>query len=487
MCYLLGVYSPCAVISFTELLKVARKQLLLRGRDAVGCFYSTLEQQQSSKMVFSGAAIDVELDNFLSSLPPNGHHMMLQTRAVPEPEVNVQGSKFSLLDTQPFDTGGYVVSHNGTVANDRELRARLSHVPWSSKSSVDSLVLPYMFEKEGILRTIRDLTEGSFAIAAFDRTKKRFHLAKNFQPLYYGLPGNKLYYSSLPTHLTPIEFPPYSLLSMDARCIPEWRSLYREEPKKSILVTHSGGLDSTITLRLYQVLGYDVRAVFFKYGQQAEEAEEHCSRFICSELNIPLTVMTLPMGCFKSPLLTKEKPELDVLEDAESTFSYVPQRNLILAAYSLGIAEQLGLGGVALGMNLSDGGSYPDNGIPFLNKLGEVTPYSSNWQTQLKVTAPFVNLMKSEMLEVGILIGIPFDRICSCYYPVLSSEGYPIYCGSCGSDLHYKNAWGKLGYRPPNIGFESEPLTKFIYLPTDPTARFELKDLPYGHIIKETL
>jgi len=193
------------------------------------------------------------------------------------------------------------------------------------------------------------------------------------------------------------------------------------------------------------------------------------------------------MGQFTSPLLAKEKPELDTLKDAESTFSYVPQRNLIMAAYALGMAEQLGFGGIALGMNLSDAGGYPDNGVPFLKKLGEVTPYSSNWQTRLAVSSPFVNLLKSEMLEVGLKIGVPFGYVCSCYYPKLSPDGHPIYCGDCGSDVHYRNAWGKLGYKPPNLGFASSDIQKPMLLTADPETRVRLRDLPYWKVTKETL
>lgn len=489
MCYIMGVFSPSRVIDFRELVTTASQQLLLRGRDTVGCFFHTAnDQKQSICMLLSrGAEGQQQLDNFLFKLPAAGYCMMLQTGAVPEPEVATQKGSISLRDIQPFEREKWVISHNGTVVNDRELRTELSDVDWQSESSVDSAVLPYLFVCEGIYPTIGTRVEGSFALAAYNSVCKVFHLAKNFQPLYYNFRDNVLYYSSLPTRLTPMEFPPYKLLTVDAAAQGVWRGLYREEPKKSILVTHSSGLDSTITLRLYQVLGYEVGALFFKYGQYAESVEEHCSKRICEILDIPWYSISLPMEQFTSPLLSKEKQDLDPLEDAESTFSYVPQRNLIMTAYALAMAEQLGFGGIALGMNLSDAGGYPDNGVPFLNKLGEITPYSSNCQTRLKVASPFVNLLKSEMLEVGLKIGIPFDYVCACYYPELSEDGYPVYCNNCGSDVHYSNAWGKLGYQPPSLGFVESDKLKPILFEADPEFRIRLKDLPFRKVIEETL
>lgn len=486
MCYIMGAFSSRGAIAFEDLFAYAEGNLLLRGRDTVGAYYKVSKTDGTKvRSLSKGPNRRDQLRGFLSKLPTAGQCIMLQTRAIPDGVSRAT----SLGDMQPFDRCGWVVSHNGTIANDRELRMELDEVVWGREPSVDSIVLPYLFSKTNVYNTTREQLEGSFAIAAYAKKRNVFYLAKNFQPLYYGVSGDVLYYSSLSTVLTPTAFPPYKLFSYNSGDAHPWADLYRGAPDKSVLVACSSGLDSTVTLRLYQVLGYKVGALFFNYGQQAESVERYCSRKICEILDIPWYEATLPLGQFNSPLLQKGKPELDPLKDAESTFSYVPQRNLIMTAFALAMAEQLGYGGVALGMNLSDGGSYPDNGVPFLEKLGEVTPYSSNVQTRLQVGSPFVNLTKSEILEVGLEIGVPFDYICSCYYPELSDDGYPVYCNSCGSDVHYSNAWGKLGFVPPNIGFEgtNKSLTKPSLSTLDPKFHALLFHLPYWEAIEGTL
>jgi 7-cyano-7-deazaguanine synthase len=484
MCYILGIFSPSGSVSFRELLAVAEEELLLRGRDAVGMYYQPLNGKGLSQVSLFGEDRRKQLEDFLHGLPLTGSCLMLQTRAIPEPEFDGMGQ--NTKDIQPCDRQGWVTSHNGSLANDRELREGLINVDWGNESLVDSTILPYLFSEKGVY-SVKWCVEGSFAIAAYRKDDRRFYLMRNFQPLYYGSRGKALYYSSLLTRLTPKEFPAYRLLCW-SEAGPYWYDLYREAPKQSRLVAFSSGLDSTITLRLYQVLGYDVGALFFNYGQQAQLVERHCSQKICEVLNIPWYEVSLPMEYFNSPLLLKERTGLDLLKDAESTFSYVPQRNLIMTSWALAMAEQKGFGGVALGMNMADGSSYPDNGASFLSKLNEITPFSSNWQVRLTVTAPFVNLMKSEMLRIGLKMGVPFEYVCSCYYPHLSDSGYPVYCNNCGSDVHYKNAWGKLGYGPPNLGFEALDMFKGPGLiKPDPLLRLDREGIPYWEFIRRTL
>ena len=494
MCYILGAFSSNGNISFNNLLSLAEEVLLIRGRDAVGAYCIKNDGSGfSSKLFLSGDDRKKQLKEFLDTLPKSGSCLMLQTRAIPESEMIGHLQKgLKVSDTQPFDRREWVVSHNGTIATDRELRRMIHSVDWDKESTVDSIVLPYLFAIYGIEKTLRDLVDGSFAIAARNEIDPRgnsvFCLAKNFQPLFYDLTDGVLIYSSLPTEYSKETFPAYKLLQLH-QDRPYWSSLYREETDKSVIVVHSSGLDSTTALRLFQVLGYRVAALHFEYGQQAETVEKHCSKMICDVLGIPWHCMRFPTEGFDSPLLAKEKPVLDALWDAESTFSYVPQRNLIMASIALALAEQQNFSSISLGYNLSDGSGYADNCVPFVQTLNELTAYSSNWQTRLSISAPLINLMKSEILQIGLKIGVPFERVCSCYYPKLTSDGYPIYCGDCGCETLYKYAWFKLGYYPPNFGLEGlkgewkEP----PFVVPDRSLHLPLDEIPYGYVIKETI
>ena len=497
MCFIAGIISrtgaPLDNSAVANFLLEMRSRLFVRGRDAVGAVVVldggvfVCKEPLSKDLALSSSVFLVKLHAAVASMA-SIKCIMLQSRAVPEPEF-LTGGINSLKNIQPFYMSPWITSHNGTFSNFEELKTTIKDLP-PDLPNVDSAILPLLFEQEYNTETLLTSLQGSYAIAAYNTYTEvgSFILAKNFQPLYWN--GEKgaeiIYYSSLPASFAKVEFPAYSYriwYNHGQSC--DYYSLYPKDQEdiRSILVCLSSGLDSTVTLRLYQALGYKVTALYFDYGQYARKLENHCSRKICRELGVTRYTQKLAMDHFSSPLLSDQKQELNALADAETTFSYVPQRNLIMTSYALAHAEQLGLGGVALGMNLGDAGAYPDNGIPFLQKLNEITPYSSNWNRKLRVTAPLVNLMKSEIIEVGLSIGTPFELICSCYYPELE-DGQPVYCGNCGSDIHYKNAWNKLGYEPPNLGFERGEKTPEG---KDRTCRYDLEDIPYNWVIRDYL
>jgi len=178
------------------------------------------------------------------------------------------------------------------------------------------------------------------------------------------------------------------------------------------------------------------------------------------------------------------------LLDAEILVSRVvsiKEQPIELTVYDLEVAENNNFV-TEVGILVHNSG-YPDNCVPFVETLNRIIPYSSNWQTRLRVSAPFVGLMKSEILEIGLKIGVPFERVCSCYYPTMTDDGYPKYCGNCGCETLYSYAWQKLGLRPPNFGFEGlEGHLRYPELPgTDPELRVSLETIPYHYVIKETI
>lgn len=493
MCYIAGMISLDGRLdnrSISEFLDCMKSQLLLRGRDAVGIIIITESGITEIKRPLNNPKEDIDkvicsINNVLNDYVVKG--ILIQTRAIPEPEFLTAGN--TLDNVQPFYIDNWITSHNGTISNNEDLKSYyLQDYHFKDLPKTDSVVLPLLFQKNGVINSIKKV-KGSFSIAAYDNTRDDFWLIKNFQPLYYSNYNSTIYYSSLPTKYSNTEFPAYKALRFHRDDIKEY-DLYNRERNDSILVCLSSGLDSAVTLGLYKALGYKTYALYYDYGQYAKKLENHCSRKICRFLGITRYLHKLPMDFFTSPLLSDKKHEMG-LEDAETTFSYVPQRNLIMASYALGYAEQLGLGGIAIGMNLADAGAYPDNGIPFLDKLNELTPYSSNWNTRLRVTAPLVNLMKSEIVKLGLHIGVPFEYVCSCYYPELekledgSNGDRPIYCGRCGSDIHYKNAWNKLGYRPPNLGFND---VDYELAPRSGIKDgYEIEELPFSKVLMRNI
>jgi asparagine synthase (glutamine-hydrolysing) len=90
---------------------------------------------------------------------------------------------------QPFadPSGRVVVSYNGEIYNDRELRAELERdFGYSFRTSCDTEVIPFGYLAWG--DRLFDRLEGMFAIALWDRDERRLLLARDgigIKPLYY--------------------------------------------------------------------------------------------------------------------------------------------------------------------------------------------------------------------------------------------------------------------------------------------------------------
>ena len=382
-----------------------------------------------------------------------------------------------------------LLTHNGTIANDRELAKKLQ-----VEINTDSEIIPFVYESNSRdIDFVNDL-EGSYAIALADLKDKMLILSRNFQPLsyIYDFHDKWFAYFSLPEMVDELDYcvneiPSYSSLTvnLETRDI-EYKQYHVWVPntKKEVLVSYSGGLDSLVTARLYQVLDYDVHLLHFDYGQKASKVEkflteEFTKRYKMEIININIKDL---FSQFKSRIINQDKEE-NSLKDAETTSSYVPARNLIFSSIAMGIAEQLQITEFALGLNIDDGGAYPDNTIDFVRKLEDISPFSLNWNHMINVKAPLVHLTKKQIVELGVQIGAPFELSCSCYYPELK-DGQIKICNSCGPDLLRKEAFKAAGVNDP-LSDTKDPMLIDLseneeYLKRkDPDFRLNWYDLKY--------
>lgn len=82
--------------------------------------------------------------------------------------------------------------------------------------------------------------------------------------------------------------------------------------------------------------------------------------------------------------------------------------------------------------------SYPDNELIFQKKFGELLPNSLNLQNRVQVLTPVANLMKREIVQLGLSINAPLHLTWSCY------ENGAIHCGKCGPCFMRKTAFKML-------------------------------------------
>jgi 7-cyano-7-deazaguanine synthase len=365
---------------------------------------------------------------------------------------------------QPFTIGDWTVAHNGTIANDKELKRYYSlYTGTTVDSSIIAALLDHWTKDIGlnpsaaVQMTLKDL-RGSFSVAITHRAfPDILWLACNYKPLYlledpqdgWTLFGSQSKYfdeftkPGMRYKLTRVA--PYSLVTITPSGITFNKEALAPEKNHKALVVCSGGLDSTVAAAKAIRDGYDVMLLHFVYGCLAGEKELDAVQAISDRLGVNYKAVDL-RGIFhqvKSPLLDKQRKISPGEAGAEFAYEWVPARNLIMLSVATGIAESIGASTIMLGNNLEESGAYPDNEMEFVNLLNDVLPYAVAANKKVDIQMPVGNLMKHEIVKLGETIGAPLDLTWSCY-----SDGDK-HCGSCGPCYMRKVAYQMNGLTDP--------------------------------------
>jgi 7-cyano-7-deazaguanine synthase len=217
----------------------------------------------------------------------------------------------------------------------------------------------------------------------------------------------------------------------------------------------SGGLDSTVATAYYNDK-YNIHAITFDYGQRSADMEIRSSNAICKELGLEQTIIELPWlkNLGKSALTTDEEvPELkfdqlDVKEIVDETARkvWVPGRNIVFTSIATSYAEALGAAKIIVGWDLEEANTFPDNSKKFLNSFNHVLEVGSLYD--IKIEAPLINMIKMDIVKLGININAPLDLTYSCYM------GGSIHCGTCESCIRRRRAFNLAGVL--DVEYESD-------------------------------
>ena len=207
-----------------------------------------------------------------------------------------------------------------------------------------------------------------------------------------------------------------------------------------VLVLVSGGLDSTVLLaRAVKSFGPDkVVALNIYYGQRhAREIE--FAKFQTDKYGVPLLSADLS-EVFKyntsCPLLANSENEIPTQSYAEqleeiggsgTVKTYIPFRNGLFLSYAASVAIQVGASEIYYGAHADDaaGRAYPDCTPDFIWAMRGSIEKGSGDTVTLK--APFYNLIKSQIVKMGLDLEVDFSHTWSCY------NGRELPCGVCGT------------------------------------------------------
>lgn len=335
-------------------------------------------------------------------------------------------------DQQPYTCGQWSMVHNGTVANDKELRTGQVRTSIDSAAIVEQLAIAGA-GFNGFIKALNRV-KGSFAILAIDHTDPgKLYAAANYRPIWYVTDGNATYFASSREYLK-FKNEPRMLRPYTAACfgpggaILSTLPLYPEWPGIKALVVCSGGLDSVVSAAYAKrMLDMDIELIHFLYGSRAEGPEVQAVQAVAENLGVPVHLFPLPIYRKQdSPLLDPDSEIAGGEAGAEFASEWVPARNLLLLSVATAFAEARGFETLVLGNNLEEAGAYPDNEPEFISKFNDLLPFAVGAGKRMRVIMPVGNLMKHEIVRLGNEINAPMHLTWSCY------RAGEKHCGKCG-------------------------------------------------------
>jgi 7-cyano-7-deazaguanine synthase len=213
----------------------------------------------------------------------------------------------------------------------------------------------------------------------------------------------------------------------------------------------SGGLDSSTVL--YQALadGCECYAISFDY-QQRHRRELHSAFAIAKTAGVVQNqIVTFDLRQWGGSALTDDTidlPQKRSLDEMSQNIpvTYVPARNTIFLSFALAYAETIAAERVYIGINALDYSGYPDCRPDYIQAMQEVFRLGTKQGREGKaitIVAPLLNLKKTEIIQLGNKLGVPWELTWSCY------AGGEVACGVCDACQLRLAAFAELGLQDP--------------------------------------
>lgn len=213
----------------------------------------------------------------------------------------------------------------------------------------------------------------------------------------------------------------------------------------------SGGLDSSTVLYQARADGCECYAISFDY-QQRHRGELHSAVLVGKSVGVVQhQVVNFDLRLWGGSALTDDAialPQERSLDEMSQNIpvTYVPARNTIFLSFALGYAEAIAAERVYIGVNALDYSGYPDCRPDYIQAMQEVFRLGTKQGREgqpIKIVAPLVDLKKTEIIQLGNQLGVPWQLTWSCY------AGGDKACGVCDSCRLRLAAFAELGLEDP--------------------------------------
>lgn len=225
--------------------------------------------------------------------------------------------------------------------------------------------------------------------------------------------------------------------------------------KEKVVAIVSGGLDSVTMAYELVRRNYEIILISFNYGQRHKKEilyATKCAENLGAQHHIvDLQVLSNLLG---GSSLTSEEISVPDGHYAEESMriTVVPNRNAIMINIATALAVSMKCDYVATGVHGGDHYIYPDCRPEFIVAQTEALRLANSGfvSNEFEVLAPFVNISKDGIVQIGEAIGVPWLETWSCY------KGGKIHCGSCGTCFERREAFALAGVNDPT-NYETTP------------------------------
>jgi 7-cyano-7-deazaguanine synthase len=209
----------------------------------------------------------------------------------------------------------------------------------------------------------------------------------------------------------------------------------------------SGGMDSSTLAYLAKSEGYDILALHMNYGQRTETKERACAQKIARLLQVQ-DFIEVDIGYLAKAGASGLTDRTIAVEDFDPArvhmpSTYVPFRNANLLSIATTYSEAKGADAIFIGVQSLDYSGYPDCRPQFIDAFQRVIDLGTKDTTHITVQAPFVHLTKTDILKLGLNLGVPYEHTWSCYRNDSKA------CGTCGSCHFRREAFAAVGIADP--------------------------------------
>lgn len=203
------------------------------------------------------------------------------------------------------------------------------------------------------------------------------------------------------------------------------------------IILLSGGLDSTVVLAIALSRKCTCYTFTFNY-QQRNYQELEAAKAIAAYYHVPHQIILLdPLPFASSSLVshlavpTRRTTRQITTQGIPNT--YVPARNTLFLAYSMGLCEAYQADEIHFGPNRLDTFGYPDCCPPYLEAFQRMMQLATKQAVEgaaPQLITPLLHLDKTQIILEGMAFGAPLEMTWSCYSP--TEQSLPCHaCDAC--------------------------------------------------------